>query len=109
MKNPEVIQEIINCRNNDSIISEKLLECFHKVIDKYFKRHTIFLYNIVGGISELDLRKYIIERLSKSSMQFNESKSSNPLSYFNVIVSCSVTRELNIYKKRKVLENDESK
>ena len=82
-------------------MTENLALMFLKLCDRYATRYNwrYYTYNE-------EMRGAALVQLSQIGLQFDESKSSNPFSYFTATLTNSFTRILNIEKRNQDLRDD---
>lgn len=82
-------------------ISENLGMMFIKLADRYAQRSNWRGYTYIE-----EMKGQAILQLSQIGLQFDESKSENPFSYYTAAVTNSFTRILNIEKKNQNIRDD---
>jgi hypothetical protein len=82
-------------------MTETLALMFLKLCDRYATRS-----NWRGYTYNDEMRGAALLQLSQIGLQFDESKSSNPFSYFTATLQNSFTRILNIEKKNQAIRDD---
>lgn len=82
-------------------ISENLGMMFLKLADRYAQRSNWRGYTYVS-----EMKGQAILQLTQIGLQFDESKSENPFSYYTAAVTNSFTRVLNIEKKNQNIRDD---
>lgn len=88
-----LLAEIIECKK-DNIISEKLHSMISEIIEKNIKKR--YMTDDIT-VAPTSLITFIIERLMKVALKFDENKSNKPLSYFNTIIACANYSYFNTY------------
>jgi hypothetical protein len=82
-------------------MTENLALMFLKLCERYATRS-----NWRGYTYNEEMRGAALVQLSQIGLQFDESKSSNPFSYFTATLTNSFTRILNIEKRNQDLRDD---
>ena len=82
-------------------MTDTLALMFIKLCERYATRS-----NWRGYTYNDEMRGAALLQLSQIGLQFDESKSSNPFSYFTAALTNSFTRILNIEKKNQAIRDD---
>lgn len=82
-------------------ITEELGKMFIKLTDRYAQRANWRGYTYID-----EMKGQAILQLSQIGLQFDESKSENPFSYYTAAITNSFTRILNIEKKNQNIRDD---
>jgi hypothetical protein len=82
-------------------MTDTLALMFMKLCERYATRS-----NWRGYTYNDEMRGAALLQLSQIGLQFDESKSSNPFSYFTATLTNSFTRILNIEKKNQAIRDD---
>ena len=88
------------CKDHGAM-SKKLAHMFIKLCERYATRS-----NWRGYTYNDEMRSQALLQLSQIGLKFDESKSSNPFSYFTAVITNSFTRVLNIEKQNQNLRDD---
>lgn len=88
------------CKDHGAM-TKKLAHMFIKLCERYATRS-----NWRGYTYNDEMRSQALLQLSQIGLKFDESKSSNPFSYFTAVVTNSFTRVLNIEKQNQNLRDD---
>jgi hypothetical protein len=82
-------------------ITNKLAMMFMKLCERYATRSNWRGYTYVD-----EMRSQALLQLSQVGLQFDESKSNNPFSYYTAVITNSFTRVLNIEKRNQNIRDD---
>ena len=82
-------------------MTNKLALMFMKLCERYSSRGNWRNYTYVD-----EMRSQALLQLSQVGLQFDEAKSSNPFSYFTMVLQNSFTRVLNIEKRNQNIRDD---
>jgi hypothetical protein len=82
-------------------VTRKLADMYIKLVERYATRS-----NWRGYTYNDEMRSQALLQLSQIGLQFDESKSENPFSYYTAVITNSFTRVLNIEKRNQNLRDD---
>lgn len=82
-------------------ITDKLARMYMKLCDRYSTRGNVRSYTYVD-----EMRNQSLLQLVQIGLQFDESKSDNPFSYFSTVVGNGFCRIINIEKRNQVVRDE---
>ena len=82
-------------------VTRRLADMYIKLVERYATRS-----NWRGYTYNDEMRSQALLQLSQIGLQFDESKSQNPFSYYTAVITNSFTRVLNIEKRNQNLRDD---
>lgn len=82
-------------------ISDKLAKMYMKLCERYATRGNVRSYSYID-----EMRNQAILQLVQVGLQFDESKSDNPFSYFTSIIHNGYVRVINVEKKNQIIRDE---
>jgi hypothetical protein len=86
---------------NHGQTTDKLARMYMKMCDRYSTRGNVRSYSYVD-----EMRNQSLLQLVKIGLQFDESKSDNPFSYFSTVIGNGFCRVLNVEKRNQVIRDE---